>query len=1243
MCRDPRMLPKGILVLVAIIIAWMGVPRGGLGSQSARAAGTNRASLPFPPEEPYPTGLSWHGTKSLEIQYMTINGEPLTGEKIDLGPSFVLNQSFQAQVTGIWPGIWLQGTFDDDPFFPQYSLTVDMPQGSATLGDVDTHLLSPPLSPLNLALSGAQGRLNTGPLTLALVAGHSQAISQEDIFVIGPSGSIYQTNLFPIIPGTEIVQMESTLLIRGTDYFIDYELGQMELLRWQPGGRKLTIGYQITHDVPGKKPLVQGYRAQYQTQWGNLGITHLTKSGQENSTDPHWPLASESESNPASSKLTWSALSWEQGTGTISPHLAAEIWRRTFRPADLAKPTVEDMETRILRQSLHGEIAHPHRWTAPEASLGSSLELSRETGWIPTESTSRSALQLGFILEGSGSWAKTTLPLAKAVNLAGDAPLLLTLGIPQPLPGIKLEISLNSRAGSSYTQSVALGTLVGWQDLVLSPESWTSLGIPTWEEITSIQVRLKNGLPGTARGQVVLGALDVSRTNKGEDRWYALPPQEHDIEITTIALPHAPWMPPPGNTALSVEIRQTFPPRAPNGNSPQICGELPRDFSLSEAAAVTFWAHTPTLGPEITVWLLNGHGEPYGPWPMQLVPGWQEYTIPLGKVSAHLTNDTISMVGLSINPGPGSESTTILLDEWQLQDVQFTESYMARFAAEQRFGSIDWQLTGSGQTRGFRWDAPGMSLNVPHPDHLRLQATIHGPSDKETTIAVMQEGTTNGQTTLQVDTSTWDQSNLKAHITLPNGTSLAGDTAPVTGQIDFQTTGQATNWELFAFQKTSKSLFTQPSQSSTHRGLAWGMERQLPMGVLHLGSWYLGEGERGQTLSGDLNWKLSAALPMRTVFRLHRYHASPTALGENSGFGLWEAHWQSPSQHLTIDGSLEQRQGREIYSFTKGKSQLRQEGIANFVERAFSLDDSGEDSRLWQQKAALVWQWRLTPMITCQGQWQHDARRDLDQGATSQDDRGSLSVIWPWPGKETWQGKAAFSQSHSLRADTKTVTTTEYELTSEGPWDEGWYGRLRASHRTRQWQWTGKGDRWALEGDVDHLYSPQGSLGWGVAASYQTAPHLGGSHLDTGYTSHSSLRNLWSAGTGDSLTPSYVGSSAMDASGTYLSTELRWALAQEIIYKANVGALTHLPLGGGPSIQSYYGQAGMEKTWGALGRGHVELATELGSHTAWALGLGWIKELTKGKGGLCMEASLRHVQGADYQMTATSLGLEYRF
>jgi hypothetical protein len=117
----------------------------------------------------------------------------------------------------------------------------------------------------------------------------------------------------------------------------------------------------------------------------------------------------------------------------------------------------------------------------------------------------------------------------------------------------------------------------------------------------------------------------------------------------------------------------------------------------------------------------------------------------------------------------------------------------------------------------------------------------------------------------------------------------------------------------------------------------------------------------------------------------------------------------------------------------------------------------------------------------------------------------------------------------------------------------------------------------------------------------------------------------------------------MDASGTYLSTELRWALAQEIIYKANVGALTHLPLGGGPSIQSYYGQAGMEKTWGALGRGHVELATELGSRTAWALGLGWIKELTKGKGGLCLEASLRHVQGADYQMTATSLGLEYRF
>ena len=69
----------------------------------------------------------------------------------------------------------------------------------------------------------------------------------------------------------------------------------------------------------------------------------------------------------------------------------------------------------------------------------------------------------------------------------------------------------------------------------------------------------------------------------------------------------------------------------------------------------------------------------------------------------------------------------------------------------------------------------------------------------------------------------------------------------------------------------------------------------------------------------------------------------------------------------------------------------------------------------------------------------------------------------------------------------------------------------------------------------------------------------------------------------------------------------------------------------------------MEKDWGALGTSRLELSAGLGSQTAWAVGLGWEKNLLKGSTGLYLKSSLRHVQREGYHFTGTRLGIEYRF
>ena len=1258
-----------LLVILAISMAGLGSYCPGLAIHTARAAG-NSVELGAEPDSPNSDhlheGLSLHGAKTVELHYIGINGQASAPDSAIPSPGFTFTQRLQAEVEGIWPGIWLQGSFDDDPFFPQYLLQVDMPNASFALGDIDTNILSPPLSACDLSLTGTQGRLKWGDFAFSLIAGHPHTLTQIETFALQPTAEVYQTDCAPILAGTEVLRIGGYVLVPHQDYLIDYGLGRIQLLRFWPEAHELFISYQIPDSSLGKKPLIQGLRGEYETKDGTLGLTHLSKKVPEHQGSAEYSFPQIDEPSYAS-RLTWSALSWEQGISGVSPHLAAEIWRHTSQPTLMAERLVEDMESHSLRHPLSLEISDPHRWSQPEAAGGSFLHLSKAAGWMPTEGITRAALQLDFAIEGSGARVAAILPLPAATNLAASNTLLLTLGLPQPLPGVKMEINLLSGSSGSFRQSVALGNLAGWQDIVLAEEHWEKTGVPTWEKITAVQLQLVSLLPGTTQGQVILGALDVTGASQATDRWQALRPRDAVIRLSNIPVPTTPWLAPPTNTALSLTIEQLVepvhpvPPSQP-ARQPQVWGLLPTSFAPTEAEHLTFWAHAPGSNTGLTIWLIDLWGAAASPVQFRLLPGWHQYSISLAGPATELMGKTVTSIALAITPAPGNMSATVLLDEWRLAGVQSIEGYMGRFATSKDDGRMYWRLTGSGQTSGFQWDAPGMVENVPHPNHLGLEAIFYRPGHQHVGLSILQEGMVDGQTTLEFEANTWESTTLEARLTLPNSSSsIYADAGLPTGRVRLRTALATGAWELSAFQQPQTSRLIEPWATRIRRGVSLSLERQLTPGLLHLGTWHLAEGATGQTLAADLSWTILEALPVNTTLHIQRYQPSVLAPAEIGGFGRWETVWQSPDQQWGMAASFEQMVGRQKRSTI---AQGIWSGALQPLTSAFPQDPCGEplpeSPRLSQQETALSIEWHPNERVTLTGQWQQDAAKHLENNQGSRENTGRLSISWPW--SPTWQSRGSLGWSQSCSAAQNTIQTTEYSLSSEGAWSEAWTAGVLTSLQKTRWHDLSAttlssiphhGARWTLRGHTDYSYKPGGSIGLGLALAHQTIAALGlDSHFDQWEPSPTLPDPLyfgahWEEGIiGETGVKTYrvmPVPGTGKAAGTYLDTRIHWALAQNTFYRISLGRLTQQPLATGTSRVDYYGQASVEKEWGALGTGRLEFSAGLGSQTAWALGLGWVKQLLPSQKGLYLKASFRHVQQMGYELTDTRLGLEYRF
>jgi hypothetical protein len=1202
-------------------------------------------------------GLTLHGAKVLELQYISASGHPPDMASGPL-PGFTLNQRLEAEVEYLLPGIWVRGRFDDNPLFPQYMLRVDTANASVILGEVETQVLSPPLSPASLPLTGVQGTVTWRDLTLSLAAGHPQTVLKTETFLLHPTVRVYQTANAPLVPGTEILQLEGRRLTAGVDYLIDYNTGAIRLLSLWPEAARLTASYQVTDATPGRKPLIQGFRTEYALKAGTLGFTHLSRREIDPDSPDHssWPDFTPA---PYAASQTWSALSYEAAHQGPGIHWAAEVWHRASQPSGARERTVDDMETHLLRRPLFAQLSNAQSWSEPRGTSGSSLELRQVSGWLPMEGITRSALQLDFVLEGTGAWTAAQLTVQSALKLQPESDLLLTLGLPQPLPGIKLEVRLLSGAAGFFRQAVPLGNLAGWQDVLLMGSQWEKDGLPAWDKITGVELRLVSLLPGDSYGQLIFCALDAGTASRASSRWRPLTPQGTMIEVEDVPLPHAPWSPPPGNTALAVRVKGS----GIGPSRPQVLGHLPRSFFPADAEHLTFWVQGPSAGIQLAIWLLDEEGNTAAPVSLELSPGWAKYRLDLSGPAAQLRGREAAAIALALTPPPGADSAAVILDEWQLEGAPSVEGYMGRFALSQDSGTIRWRLTGSSQTKGFQWDLPGITDAVPHPHHLGLDAEIQRPGNQRTAVSIQQLGTGDGETNLALRTDTWEGTVLEGRLSIPNSGSISASAGKApTGHLRLETQLLAGSLAVTAWQKTQPAFISDPLPDSTQRGLSLQAERLLPSGVLKAGAWQLLEGPSGQTVSGDLDWQLAGTLPITTGFWLLRYQRQPGEPAETGALGRLETSYESPGGTWQVRARWEEEMGRESQdSLGLDRYQL-DAPLSGSLHPETGLFVGTGSPRLWRQSKALGWQWRLAEETALEGRWQQEAAENLDSHQGSLTDSGSLALSWPLSSR--WQSRGAVGWSSSQEA-AGSLSSVEYSLAGEGSWLEQWTARVILSQRQTQMQPAGpssgdhspnRGHRWLLKGDAQYAYRPQGSIGLGMALAHQAGITGGMSGLGGHYSEGSPPGSLYSWESETYSPGSDIGDLSMrscgefqvlpasgETAGTYLDGRVRWTLADGAIYRLDLGTLAFLPLTSSAASMTPYARAAWEKNWGALGTSSFHAAAGAGSQSVWSVGLVWARPAALGETGLFWQASIRHVKQADYHFTSTSLGLEYRF
>jgi hypothetical protein len=340
---------------------------------------------PVFPENESSRGLNISGTKTFEMKQAEIKGDigHFSTENFDSIPGFHLDQSLHLEVDGnISNNTKVNAVLDDkDDEERRFTVHIDGRIWDFTLGDFPLEMPDTELMLFNKEVRGvmAVGDLHENWKTMFLYSG-SKGMARREQFRGAGQQQEFRLSGSPVVQNSEQVRIDGKLLVRGTDYYIDYEDGVIKL---QPQLLPIEVTswivaeYEVSDAKLAFKRNLMGSRFMYvRPGKGRLAVTLLQES--DDST-PKSETTASGTVRPMEHRLVGFDGEWQLNqTFTFK----GEQVFSEYDPNRISEAAPED---RVLSDSAHRYVllAQTEKWDGELArrSIGSDYKMiGREEG-----------------------------------------------------------------------------------------------------------------------------------------------------------------------------------------------------------------------------------------------------------------------------------------------------------------------------------------------------------------------------------------------------------------------------------------------------------------------------------------------------------------------------------------------------------------------------------------------------------------------------------------------------------------------------------------------------------------------------------------------------------------------------------------------------------------------------------------------------------------------------------------------
>ena len=248
-------------------------------------------------------------------------------EQYDSYPGFKMDQSLHLEIDGnIDENSTVNAVLDDkDDEDRRFTINVNTPKWQFILGDFNLKLANTEFSLFSKEVRGviAQGAFNRHHRAAFLFA-QSKGAARREQFRGAGSQQEYRLRAFPIVQNSEIIKIDGKILVRNSDYMIDYEEGiikfsthilPIEITRW------ITVEYETSDENMAYSRNIFGTRQEYvRSKDRTIGVTWLReKDGKtpkaSSDADESGTVASDSEAiqSPMQHDILSADLHWRMG------------------------------------------------------------------------------------------------------------------------------------------------------------------------------------------------------------------------------------------------------------------------------------------------------------------------------------------------------------------------------------------------------------------------------------------------------------------------------------------------------------------------------------------------------------------------------------------------------------------------------------------------------------------------------------------------------------------------------------------------------------------------------------------------------------------------------------------------------------------------------------------------------------------------------------------------------------------